>query len=104
MTYDENGRGFKPLNKLINHAQEIKKTMGDIGAITFQINTSIRVVFPDKTTDDYHIHSDKTHILINNENEIKQDIEKHIEHIKNKFENQQFKKSGGSIKSIGKYD
>ena len=76
--------------------------MYNIGAITFQINTTIKAVFPDKTTDDHHVHSDKTHIVINNENQIKQDIEKHIENIKNKFENQQWKKSGGSIKSIGK--
>ena len=52
-------------------------------------------MFPDKTTDDYHVHSDKTHILINNENKIKQDIEKHIDNIKCNFENHQFKKSGG---------
>ena len=59
--------------------------MGDIGAITFQNNTTIKVVFPDKTTDDYHIHSDKTYILIHNGNEIKQDIEKQIENIKYKL-------------------
>ena len=76
--------------------------MDDIGAITFQINTSIKVIFPDKSTEVLHVHSDKTEILINNENEIKQDIGKHIDNIKYKFENQAFKKSGGSIKSIGK--
>ena len=76
--------------------------MDDIGAITFQINTSIKVIFPDKSTEVLHVHSDKTEILINNENEIKQDIRKHIDNIKYKFENQSFKKSGGSIKSIGK--
>ena len=82
----------------------LKKTMDEIGAITFQVNTTIKVEFPDKSIEDYHIHSDKTQILINNENEIKHDIENHIDNIKYKFENQQFKKSGGSIKSIGKYD
>ena len=95
LTFDKTVRGFKPLNQIINHAQEIKKTMDNIGAITFQISTTIKVEFPDKSTDDYHIHSDKTQILINNENEIKQDIEHHIDNIKYKFENQQFKKSGG---------
>ena len=92
--------GVKPLNQLINLVPDIKKSIDDNGAITFQIHTSIKVGFTDGSTEDFHITSDKTEILINNENEMFKDIENHITNIKEKFEIHQFKTSGGSIKYV----
>ena len=72
------------------------------GAVTVQINVTLIVGFTDGTIDTFHIHSDKTNILINIEAKIKKGMENHINDIKDKFETHQFKKSGGTIRSTEK--
>ena len=61
------------------------------GAITLQINVSLIVGFTDGTIDTFHIHSDKTNILINSEANIKKEMENQINDIKDKFETQRAK-------------
>ena len=102
LSFDKNAKGFKPLDHLLKRIPDIKKSMDVNGSITLQINVSITVSCTDTTTDTLHIHSDKTHTLINNEQEIRKELENHIKDIKDKFENHPFKKSGGTIKSIDK--
>ena len=99
LKFDKRAKGFKPRDKLCNHIQDIKQSINQHGAITLQINTSIIVDFLDGTTDTFHIYSDKTHILINDEQEIKKDLEHHVEDIKYKFENHPLKRSGAKNKS-----
>ena len=76
LKFDKKAKGFKPLDQLFKRIPDIKASMNVNGAITLQINVSLIVGFTDGTIDTFHIHSDKTNILINSEENIKKEIEK----------------------------
>lgn len=92
LTFNKHAKGFKPLANLMNYVEVIQKALKDNEAITLQINVTLTVGFADKTTETYHIHSDKSNILINSESEIKKHLENHTSDIKDKFETHEYKK------------